>query len=514
MFSLTQMLRRVARLRPNAAATVCGERRRSYADFIERVARLAGGLRGLGLEAGDRVVMLGLNSDRYLEFYMATWWAGGIAVPANSRWAAPELAQALDDCAARFLIVDDGFVALSETLASLSPQPRIVIHATDGACAAGLHDYEQLIAQNEMAPDALRHGDDLALICYTGGTTGRPKGVMLSHANALANIYSILSETFYPEDAVILHSAPLFHIGAISLTLRMFMRGGTHVTLDAFDPVRILETIERERITQMMLVPTMIQRIIDHPRFAEFDTASFKWVGYGAAPISEALLERAMHALPQAGFAQYYGMTELFAAVTYLSWDDHAPAARARGRLRSVGRAMSGVDLIVAAADDSKVASGNVGEILVRTAACMRGYWNQPAVTAEATRGGWMHTGDAGYLDEDGYLYVVDRIKDMILSGGENIYSSEVENALAGHPSVLACAVIAIPDPEWGEAVHAIIVPHAGQLPTLDDLRAHCRTLIAAYKCPRSIELRETLPLSPAGKVLKHELRAGRHQKS
>jgi long-chain acyl-CoA synthetase len=375
------------------------------------------------------------------------------------------------------------------------------------APALGKLSYEALLGAAQAVPDAVRRDDDLAGVFYTGGTTGQPKGVMLSQGNLTAFSYLSLVELPLAEATVQLTVLPMFHLAALAQVLRSFGRAGRQVVLPAFSPLGVLEAIAAERIEQTALVPTMLQMLVDHPDFASHDTSSLGMIGYGASPISEALLERAMAAFPQAQFAQAYGMTETSAGTCYLTPEQHGPRGRAKGRLRSAGRPLTGVDVRVVDEQGREVPHGTVGEIAVRSPGVMQGYWNRPQETAQALRDGWLRSGDAGSKDADGFVYLDDRIKDMIVSGGENVYSAEVENALAPHPAVAACAVIGIPDEKWGEAVHGVIVLKPGAAASAESLKQHCRDLIAGYKCPRTIEFRDALPLSGAGKVLKYVLR-------
>ena len=504
---LTQTLRRAEQVSPNATATVSTARRQTYAGFAQRVRRLAGALRRLGLEPGDRVGMLALNSDRYLEYYMGVWWAGGVVNPVNTRWSSAEIVYSLDDCDTRLLLVDDQFSAVVPALLERSTCLRTIVHVSDHDTPSSMLSYEALVAGGEPVADAMRCDDDLAGVFYTGGTTGFPKGVMLSHGNLLSNAVAGLVEVPMPSEWNILHVAPLFHLAAMSLVIRTFVRGAAHVILPAFNPLDVIQVIESERVNSILLVPTMIQKVVDHPKLREHDLSSLEQILYGASPISEALLDRALAAFPGVEFAQGYGMTELSSGISFLLGHAHTPAGRADGKLRSVGQAICGVDVRILDSEGGELARGKVGEIAVRSPGMMLGYWNKPEETERALRGGWMHTGDAGYLDEDGYLYIVDRMKDMIITGAENVYSAEVENALASHPAVAACAVLGIPDEKWGEAVHAVVVLKEGMRASDEDLRLHCRALIAGYKCPRSIEFRSSLPLSGAGKILKFKLR-------
>lgn len=505
--ALTQALHKGLRERPREVAAICGSEQRTRADLADRVARLAGALRKLGLADGDRVGMMALNSIRYVEYFYGTWWAGGVINPVNIRWSAPEVAYSLDDCDTRILLVDDTFAPLVATLQAQSRSLKTVIHCGSGPTPEGMLSYEALLADALPLADVGRRDEDLAAVMYTGGTTGRPKGVMLSHANLVINALSNSANVQRPANASGLIAAPMFHVAGCGLTLIVLRRLAPLVIVPGFDELAILHAVQQHRCGELFLVPTMIQRLLDHPRFAEFDLSSLDLMLYGAAPIDAALLERAMRLLPGARFAQAYGMTELSPTVAMLGPDEHKPGPNQARWLRAAGRPVSIAEIRIVDADDNEVPLGTVGEITVRGPMVMQGYWNKPAETAAALKGGWMHTGDGGRLDEDGYLYVVDRIKDMIVTGGENVYSAEVENALAQLPQVAMSAVIGVPDERWGERVHAVIVKRDGA--DLDEATviAHCKALIAGYKCPRSVEFRDALPLSAAGKLQKFQLR-------
>ena len=500
---------------PQAEALACAGRRMPWSAFVDRVARLAAVLQQLGLQPGDRVGMLGMNSDHYIVFFHAVWWAGGVINPVNMRWSTAEIAYALDDCDTRILLVDPQFHPAAAALPGRSQSLATLVHWGDGAAPNGCVDGPSLVAQATPVADARRSGSDLAAVMYTGGTTGRPKGVMLSHANLVSNILSANLAAQRPTHSVGINCAPMFHVGGMSLALQLIQRLCRQVVLPGFDELPVLQAIADEGGSETFLVPTMLKRLVEHPRFATFNTTSLQLVLYGAAPIDDALLAQARQALPAAGFCQLYGMTELSPVVSALPAWCHAPGQPAE-RLRSVGRAVPIAEMRIVDADDQPVPTGTVGEIVVRGPLVMQGYWGLPAQTAEALRGGWMHTGDGGRMDADGFFYVVDRLKDMVVSGGENVYSAEVENAIAALPEVGMVAVIGVPDDRWGERVHAVVVLRPGQALTAEAVVAHCRTLIAGYKCPRSVEFRDALPVSAAGKVLKVDLRApfwaGKHR--
>jgi len=506
---LTQPVHKALLERPEATALICKNRRCSFATFAGRVSRPAAELRDLGVHAGERVAILGHNSDHYVESLYATWWAGGVINPLNARWNVHEIAFSLDDSQTRILLVDPAFLPVVEQLRGLSRALAVVLCLGEGRgdTMAADDDVESLIAAAVPIEDARRGGEDLAAIMYTGGTTGRSKGVMLSHGNLYLGQLSACLAAPRPDDAVGLNPAPLFHIGGLGLTLQLMLRLCPQILVPGFDEAQMLSLIERERASETFLVPTMLKRLIEHPRFAEHDLSSLALVLYGAAPIDEPLLAIALERLPHTRFAQLYGMTELSPVVAALPPWCHA-AGQPRGRLRSVGRPVPIAEVRIVGASGALLPPGSVGEIVACGPMVMSGYWNLPEQSAEALRGGWLHTGDVGYLDEDGFLYVVDRLKDMIVSGGENVYSAEVENAIAQMPQVEMCAVIGVPDETWGECVHAVIVLRDGALLDAEQVIAHCRGLIARYKCPRGVSFVERLSLSPAGKILKQPLRA------
>ncbi|SPA39658.1 AMP-dependent synthetase and ligase [Cupriavidus taiwanensis] len=509
---MTQALHRSMQQRPDKIAVRFDGRTLTYAELGGRVARLAGALRKLGVAEGERVAMFSLNSARYIEYYMAVPWAGAVLNPVNIRWSAAEIAYSLKDSGTSVLIVDDPFTAVAQKVVAECPTVRHVIYAGDGETPAGMLNYESLVADSAPMDDAYRHGDDLAGIFYTGGTTGFPKGVMLSHTNLISSAFNQPMAGTLDESVVMMHVMPMFHLACFASINAVFLVGGTHVAMSAFDPGRMMETIAQDRVTALLLAPTMIQMGLDwmdqHPgRAAELDLSSLNSLRYGASPMTPALLERTRQTFPEVRFAQGYGMTELAPVATLLGPEYHDAAAQANGRMYSVGRPAHTVEVKVVDPEGNEVPRGTVGEIIVRGPNVMLGYWNQPQATADAIRNGWMHTGDGGYMDQDGFLFLVDRLKDMIISGGENVYSAEVEKALASHPAVAQSAVIGVPHEKWGESVHAVVVLRQGESATLESIQSHCRERIAGYKIPRSVEFVDALPLSSVGKVLKNELR-------
>lgn len=504
--NFTYGLRRACQLKPSEKAILSTAGDLTWSDLMEKVSRIAGALRGCGLQHGDRVAVLSQNSEAYLEIYLSVPWAGGVLVPLNYRWTVSENLFALQDSNSRILLVDDAYLEAGHQLAA-KIDGLILIHIGEPRTPTKAMSYHQMASSGLPIDDAMRASDDLAFIFYTGGTTGRSKGVMLSHGNVMSSALHALAADIIPPDAVYLSAAPMFHLGNGTTMFPTLLAGGRNAILHSFSARSLAESVERNRVTHTLLVPTMVQTLVDDPCINEYDLSSLRQIAYGAAPISEALIERAMERLPETEFVQLYGMTELSPIATVLPFDQHFGAPKARGRLRSAGRAIIGVEVQIVSPDGTEMPRGQIGEIRVRGDTVMMGYWNLPDQTADAVRHGWMHTGDAGYMDEEGYIYVVDRIKDMIISGGENVYSTEVENVLAQHPDVQNCAVIGVPDDRWGESVHAAVVLHEGQTAAPQELIEFCRRSIAAYKSPRSIEFRNALPTTAAGKVDKPALR-------
>jgi len=501
---LGQGLSRAVQTRPDAPSTIMGERRRTWRETADRIARLAGGLQVNGLGKGDRAAILALNSDRYFELLFAVPAVGGMTVPLNTRLAPPEIEYMLHDSGASLLFVDAAMAPAVQTLQGRMGQVREIFWLDDTPAPPGMHMFESLLDASP-APAFEAQDDDVAGIYYTGGTTGVSKGVMLTHRNLVTNAANIIIAVGYDSSTVYLHAPPMFHLADGASTFAVTMLGGRHVFIPRFDPAAVAAAIAQERVTNTVLVPTMVNALVHYPELHKLDLSTLKMVPFGASPMPDAVLQRATEALPSCQFLHVYGMTEAAPIVTALEPRD----LLVPGRSRSCGKAATMVEVRIADADDNEVAPGVVGEVQVRGPNVMLGYWRKPEQTAAALRGGWYHSGDGGLMDAEGYVYIVDRLKDMIISGGENIYSAEVENAILTLDSIAEAAVIAIPDEKWGESVHAIVVPRAGQTVTESDVIAHCREIIAHYKCPRSVEVRDrSLPLSGAGKVLKTELRA------
>ena len=499
---LTQGLQRAVTINPGGTATIFRDRRRTWAETADRISRIAGGLAAQGLGTGDRAAILALNSDRYFEALYAVPAAGAIIVPLNTRLAPPEIDFILEDSGAILLLVDDAFAAMPAQLTRMAGVKR-VIYLGDGPVPDGMMGYEALLAE-PFTTDTQAGGHDVAGIFYTGGTTGRSKGVMLTHDNLVSNAAMMVPAIGYRHDSIYVHAAPMFHLADGASTFAVTMVGGTHVFIPRFDPADLLAEIQRTRITNALLVPTMVNALVNFPSVGDYDVSSLQLVPYGASPMPDAVLQAATRVFPNVQFLHVYGMSEASPLVTAMDRNIAVTGDRAK----SCGLPCMLVEVRIADENDREVPRGTVGEVQVRGPNIMLGYWNLPDVTAAALRGGWYHSADGGMMDADGYVYIVDRLKDMIISGGENIYSAEVESAISLLDGVSEVAVIGIPDDKWGETVHAVVVPKPGRTLTPEQVIAHSRTQIAGYKCPRSVEIRTTpLPLSGAGKVLKTNLR-------
>ena len=486
---MTSPLQRAERIASDQDAITCGALRLTYAQVAERCRRLGGALMNLGLDRGDRVAVIGPNCHRYLELYQAVPGAGMVIVPLNVRLAAAELRYVIEDAGARVLFSG----------VDVADLPTCVEHVIDLGS-----DYDLLL---QAAPErAFVEPDegDLAGLFYTGGTTGKSKGVMLSHRNLVANAFHFQSVWSFEPMTRWLVAAPLFHAAGSLAVLATEWQAGHQVVLGRFEPAAALDLIAEQGVTHTLLVPTMLAALIDEQLARPRPVPTLRGIAHGGSPIATETLRRAHVAFPETELLHVYGATETAPIVTALR---HEEQLLDQPCVRSCGQAVPGVEVELGGPTGEAVARGEVGEVLVRGPNVMLGYWNKPEPTAEALRDGQYHTGDLGYLDERHRLYLVDRAKDMIVTGGENVYGTEVEEALYAHHAVLEAAVFGVPDEYWGEAVYAVVVPRTEVDP--EDLGAHCRRLIAGYKVPKHIELRtEPLPKSAAGKVLKRELRA------
>jgi acyl-CoA synthetase (AMP-forming)/AMP-acid ligase II len=504
-----EILDHAARLHGPREAFVCGDERLSYRAVEQRARRLAAALLALGVEPGARVGVLMLNCHRYAELYFAADYAGLVPAPLNHRLAPAELIYILDHAEASVLVVDPRLAELAEAVMPALSSVKHVIWSSQPAGRAGMVYDELLSAQQPLAHAVPRDPGALAQLYYTSGTTGNPKGAMLSgRAVTSAALLNLVTTGLSTADSY-LRCAPAFHLADAWANFAVTLAGGRHIFLPGFAPESFLQTVAAERITVTLLVPTMITALVTHPSVRAFDTSSLRTIYFGASPMPAERLRAALQTFT-CEFSQWYGMTEAYPAVTCLpahELDLDGPPSVAR-RVLSCGRQVAGVQVRVVDGLGAEVAPGEVGEIVIKGPILMSGYWRNPPATAAALRDGWMHSGDGAMVDEDGYIFIVDRLKDMIITGGENVYTTEVEDVLYRHPAVLECAVIGVPDERWGERVHAVVALRAGQQVSVEEIIAFSRGEIAGYKCPRTVEFVAALPKTGSGKIQKSVLRA------
>ena len=511
MHSAARILDRAVGFFPDRVAMVDGGVRQTYRQLGARVRRLANALRGLGLERGDRVAMLDLNTYRYAEAYYACAAAGLTFMPLNSRLAAPELKYIFDDSDARALLLSEPFLGLCEEAGSTARSLEVLIGLDLDPRPAGMRDYEELLAaSSESSPDGDGDPGDIAQIYYTSGTTGDPKGVCLTHGNVFHCGIDCVSTMDFRLGSTWLHSAPMFHLADAVAFWAVPLVGGAQVCA-RFRPDRALELIQAERVTITSLPATLIAMIANHGDVSRYDLSSLTQIMYGGSPTPLGVLQKAQEFFPSSLMLHTYGITETTGLACCLHPADHDLSATDGGACRaaSCGPPTPLVDLRVVDDDDNDLPPGEIGEVLCGGPKIMSGYWRKPDLTREALRGGWYHTGDVGYRDETGHLYLVDRKNDMIISGAENVYSVEVESLLSTHPAVLEAAVIGVPHDLWGEQVHAVVVRRPGaDDASAEEILEHCRGRIAGYKIPKSLEFVEgPLPVTGPGKIAKRRLR-------
>ncbi len=505
---LHDVLDYLAREMPDAELVTHGSRTLTRATTVAMSNRLGQALVAAGLRPGSRFAVLAKNCLEYPAFFFGGSKAGAVPVPLNYRLAPPEWQYIIGDAEAELVIARGEYVAALDPLRAALPRVKRWI-ALDAPVPEGWEPWDAWIAaQPATAPDVdVQPGHDLYQM-YTSGTTGRPKGAVLTHDAVLAQIFQISFAMSGPPGERVLIVAPMYHAAAAITSLHAIAAQGALVVHEDFDPTAVVRALSEGGIHRTTLVPAMIQAcLVMVPDVAERHYEHLRQITYGASPIAEQVLRRAIEVF-QCDFNQGYGMTETTAVLTYLTADDHRRALAGRPELLlSAGRAIIGTDLRIVDGDDRPVPLGTVGEICGRGPQMLRCYWNLPEATDAALRGGWMHTGDAGRMDADGYVFIQDRVKDMIVSGGENIYPREVEEALFEHPAIADAAVIGIPDDTFGEAVKAVVVLREGTTATADEIIDFCRGRLGGYKRPRSVDFLPVLPRNPSGKVLKRELR-------
>lgn len=499
---------------PGKTAVVCGDQRFTYRQFAERVARLAGGLRNAGVQAGDRVAFLSLNCHRLLEAYYGVVEAGAVLLPLNIRLAPHELAYILNDAGATDLFLQEEFIDAVDSFRQTVPSIKrfwLLDAAPRSSWLWSMSYEEMLAAANPYRADIMKVNEDsLAEIFYTSGTSASPKGVMLSHRNVYLHALSVCITFHTNADTIDLHTIPLFHANGWGTAHTVTLVGGRHVMLPRFNCAEVFRLIERERVDNLSLVPIMATALANSPEREKYDLSSLRWISIGGAASSPTLIRQVEEKLGCPCFSGY-GLTE---TAPVLSTARARPEEEFEGDRRydtqaMTGYAIPGVELRVVDSNDNDVPrDGNtMGEVIARGDGVMEGYWKQPAATAEALRGGWFHTGDIATINQDGYIRIVDRKKDIIVSGGENISSLEVEQALVAHPAVYEAAVIPVPDETWGEVPKALVLLRPDSSVSEVELLNFCRSRLARYKCPKSIEFVPALPKTATGKVLKKDLR-------
>lgn len=486
---------------PDKIAFICEDRQQTYAQFDAHVNQVANKLSAMGAKAQGRIGYIGKNSDYYFELLLGGNKANQVMVPVNWRLAPPEVAYVLKDAEVETMFVDHGFESMVDGLKDQLPSLKNIIPIS------GYEAWRD--SASTATPEISVTPDDVCVQLYTSGTTGNPKGVQLAHRNLFGlRRPDIEDESWqrWTESDVSLVAMPNFHIGGTGWGISGLYVGAKNVVMPEFDPGQVLDFINQYRISKLFMVPAALQIVVRDPRAKDTDFSCLDCILYGASPIPLDLLKECMEVFG-CGFAQMYGMTETTGTIVALPPEDHDP--NGSPKMRSAGKPLPGIEVEIRDEDGKELPRGEVGEICARGPANMVGYWNLPEATAETVNNeGWLRTGDAGYMDEDGYVYIHDRVKDMIISGGENVYPAEVESALYGHPDIADVAVIGVPDDKWGEAVKACVVVHDGKTLTEDDVIGYARTQIAAFKCPKSVDFIPELPRNPSGKILRRELRA------
>jgi acyl-CoA synthetase (AMP-forming)/AMP-acid ligase II len=484
---------------PGKPLAVCEQEVVTYGEMARRATALAGGLHARGIGAGDVVGLLSFNCTEFLETIFAVNYLGAIAMPINWRLAAPEVRYILDHSEARALVCDEALIDVAD---SATAGMLIVRACVSDPAPSGWASLAELRDASSAPPRAASAADDVHRLMYTSGTTGRPKGVMLTHANlAWKNLAHIVEFGFTSRDLG-LACGPLYHVGALDLTTTsLIAAGATTIIHRTFDAASVVDELERSRVTTVWLAPAMVNAIMALPGIDRRDLSSVRLVINGGEKMPIPLIERLQRVFPSAWFADAYGLTETVSGDTFLDRDSIV------SKLGSVGRPCLYLELDVWDEQGKSLPAGEPGEVVLRGPKVFKGYWRDPDATARAFAGGWFHTGDIGVRDEDGYLWIVDRLKDMILSGGENIAGSEVERVLYEHAAVLEAAVVGRPDERWGEVPVAFVALRPGTSTTAEELTEHCRSQLARFKVPKAVLFVDALPRNPSGKVLKRELR-------
>ncbi|HVR90311.1 MAG TPA: fatty acid--CoA ligase [Novosphingobium sp.] len=516
LFSFDQFIRYWAADRPDRLAIEGDDIAFSYGELEEMTARVASGLGALGLKMGDRVAWLGKNSATYFTLFFGCARAGIVMVPVGWRLAEAEAAWIVDDCEAKVLFLGDGFEALAPTLGTRTGvgdgfealAPTLGTRTGVQRCFTS-EEARAWIASGQRGDFPAAGTDDAVLQLYTSGTTGNPKGAVLSNRNLFglrkAGLENPLPWTLYDEDEAVLVAMPCAHIGGTGLGIVALAAGLPGIVLSEFEPSRVFDAVEKRGCTRFFIVPAALQMLLNHPACATTDFSRLKYIMYGASPIPLELLRQCIQMFG-AQFVQNYGMTETTGTICVLPPEDHSPDGNER--MRSAGKPLPGVEIEIRDEDGKVLGAGEIGEIVTRSSSNMLTYWKLPEATAKTmSADGWIATGDAGYLDADGYLFIHDRMKDLIITGGENVYPAQIESAIYGHPDVQEVAVFGVPDDIWGEAVKAACVPKPGHTIDPASVIAWTRERLAGFKVPKSVDIIEALPRNPSGKILRRQLR-------
>ena len=512
---LAESLNKAFKFFSEKPAIVCGSKRWTYAQFYDRTTRLSHSLRDLGVGKDDKVAILHPNCHYFLEAYYGVTRIGAVSVPINCRLSPGEIAYILQDSESKVLIADPAFQEQIDLIREeIRGIGKIIWTGERDVVKEPLDvNYEKIVREvnANLLPEVGTTAEDVAQIYYTSGTTGRPKGVMLSHKNVSTHALGTVAELHLTDSDVWIHVAPLFHLADAWATWAITLVGGTHVLVREFESKTVFEAIQREGVTLTNLIPTMLNLMVNHPDVGKYDYRSLRALLSGGAPIAPEVVRKIVETF-QCDYIQTYGMTETSPYLTLSILKDHLKKLSAEEQLRfksKTGREFIGVQLKVVneRGEEIKADEKEVGEIIVKGDIVTIGYWKLPEETAKAIKNGWLSTGDMAVIDNEGYVTIVDRKKDMILTGGENVYSTEVENVLYMHPAILECAVVGVPDEKWGEAVKAIVVLKAGQKVTGKEIIRFCKERIAHYKAPKAIDFLDALPKIGSGKIHKKELR-------
>ncbi|MBN1547930.1 MAG: long-chain-fatty-acid--CoA ligase [Syntrophaceae bacterium] len=504
MYVLGDVAKKGATLSPKKVALVFEGTRITYREMNDRVNRFANALIDLGCKKGERLTILSENTYKYMEVYFAAAKAGMSVTPLNFRLSDSELVHIVNDSDSVIFIAGEGYKKKSLALRGRLDHIRTWISLDSPA--DGYLFYEELVKDASAAPPKVQvDEDDMAILMYTGGTTGMPKGVMLSHRNILSSAHGLIIGHSFTRNDTGCFSIPIFHI-SLWAVLCILMVQGTVVIMRRPDLQQLLPTIQNEKCTHMVLVPTLLTWILDLPNLEEFDLSSLRIVTYAGSPMPVQVLRRCVNKFGNI-FSQGYGLTEAAPLVTVMYQEDHYFDGPKVKLLKSVGKEGVTTEVRIVDENDNPVSRGEIGEITVRGKNTMKGYWKNPELTSSTLRGGWLHTGDLGTIDEEGYIYLVDRKADMIVTGGENVYPKETEDVLYEHTAVQECAVVSAPDLKWGEIVQAVVVVKEGKIVTADELISHCKDRLAGYKCPKKVEFWDQLPKTPIGKILRKDIK-------